>query len=70
LKELKGLERLAFDLAERNIRKAMTGRYEMTRHRLLLMVWGNSGGPQIDAYVVHRGGWNLTGAPVFHELFR
>jgi hypothetical protein len=56
LKVLKGLERLSFNLAERNIRKAMPGRYEMTRHRLILLGWGNSGGPQIDAYFVEHSG--------------
>jgi hypothetical protein len=47
LKELNGLERLSFNLAERNIRKAMPRRYEKTRHRSILLWWGNSDGPRM-----------------------
>jgi hypothetical protein len=35
--ELKRLERLSFSLAERNDRKAIPGRYEMARHKVVLM---------------------------------
>jgi hypothetical protein len=45
--ELKRLERLSFNLAERNFRKAMPRRYETARHRSILLWWGDRDGPRM-----------------------